>query len=69
MPKKELVQRYNDLPIKFKYELAIDGREIAEIKHIHKHDISKYKENLLEAVLLNKVKNNKDDLIKYLEDL
>lgn len=69
IPKKEMVQRYSDLPIKFKYELGIDGREIAEVKHLHKHDISKYKDLLIEAVLLGKVPNNKDALIKYLEAL
>lgn len=69
MPKKDLVKNYNDLPIKFKYELGVDGREIAEIKQINKHDISKYKELLIEAVLLKKVKNNKKDLKQYLEAL
>lgn len=67
--KREMVKRYNDLPIKFKYEMALDGREIEYIKKIAKNEISKYQDILLKAILTNKVNNNKEELTKYLEEL
>ncbi len=66
IPKKEITKLYNRLPIKSIHDIALDGHDIMKLLNIQEGPLIKNILNNLEyKILYSELKNNKQDLQKY----
>jgi len=62
-----VIERFNKLPIKTILDLEVRGKEIIDIIGVnYQRRISEIEKELAKMVLDNKIKNSKEDIVKYL---
>ena len=67
LDKKEIIQKYEALPIKNRDEILISGDEIRNIMHIPQGKIiGKIYTDLEDKILKRELINNKDEIVKYI---
>lgn len=64
--KKEVIYKYNDLPIKGRSDIVVNGRDIMKILNTKPGVyLRKIISNIEESIVLGKLSNNKEEIIKY----
>ena len=67
-PLKKLEKMQANLPIKCRQDIALNPTEIAKIANASGKDLGVILKDIEEKIVLNKIKNDKESLIKYLNE-
>lgn len=67
-PVKKLEKMQTNLPIKSRQDIVLSSTEIAKIANVTGKDLGYLLNDLEEKIILNKVKNNRESLIKYINE-
>ncbi len=65
--KKEIDNMYHKMPIKSSKDLKINGKMVHQITNCEEKEIKNILKEVTELILNNKLKNNRKQIIKYLE--